>query len=380
MIATVWPNVYLNTWFDTFHESQLPFPRDVIPHPFIHQLTILFGLLGLGPTLIALYGAFVSARRVVREPRSTADLGMWILALGTVSAFVLFSIRIPTWAALKASYLFGLSLPYAFFLVRGSESLRGVGLGAMAPLWIGLLAVATTYVFATGRPPGLMRRDFDSMQMHQVRAHFGDFEATRLIFRFDAPQRNYVEARAAVEIFDDNPQGAIRFYRRAGQMEASDPGQERWWLNRLAVAHALADQPERARLLLDQALELGIHEEMLVNRAALRIANDDWAGAERDLQAAIERAPALPPAWIDLAVVQDHLGKHDDAAKSAARAEEVRSLAPRGFPYGVGNGFLHGSGAGQRFMLIVDSEGAASLYRPPRARNHQRRVEPSRGE
>lgn len=371
MIRTVWPNVYLNTWFDTFHESQLPFPRDVIPHPFIHQLTILFGLLGLGPSLIALYGALLSGRRALRERDNTVDLGMWILGLGTVSAFVLFSIRIPTWAALKASYLLGLSLPYAFFLARGSLSLRRFGLGAMAPLWIGLLALATTYVFAAGRPPGLMRRDFDSMQMHQIRAHFGDFRATRQVFRIDAPQRSYVEARAAAELFDGNPKGAIRFYRRAGQMEASDPGHERWWLNRLAVAHALADEPERAHLLLDRALGLGIHEEMLVNRAALRSADSDWAGAERDLRAAIDLAPALPPAWINLAVVQAHLGDPEAAAESRARAEEVLALAPRGFPYGVGNGFLHDSGAGQRFMLVLDAEGHASLYRPPRARNRK---------
>ena len=376
MIHAVWPNTYLNVWFDTFRESQLPFPRDVTPHSFIHQLTIFFGLMGLVPSLVALYGAGVSARRARQDPGNVIDVGMWILALGTLAAFMLFAIRVPTWAALKASYLLGLSLPYAVFLARGSESLgrRAPWLGVIAPVMSGLLAIAVAYVFATGRPPGLMRRDFDSMQMHSIRAHFGDYRATRLVFRMDAHQRSYIEARAAAELFDGQPGIAVRFYERAGRMELDDPTQQPWWLNRLAVANALDDRPERARQLIDEALEAGPLEEVLVNRAALRVMSGDLAGAEKDLQAALARAPMLPPAWTNLAVVLDRTGRSAEAAEARARAAETRARPPRGFPYGVGNGYLYDSGAGQRFLLVLEegkgSPGPAlALYRPPRARN-----------
>lgn len=374
MLHAVWPTVYLNVWFDTFRESQLPFPRDLFPHPFIHQLTLLFGFLGLVPTGVALLGAGVSARRAWRDPGHTVDAGMWILAAGTLAAFVLFSIRIPTWAALKASYLLNLSLPFAWFLARGTRTLwrRDAWLGGGVALWTGATALAVSYVFATGTPPGLMRRDFDSLQMHSVRAHFGHYETTRLRFGLDAPKRSYVEARAAAELLDGRPGVARRFYQRAGQMPIEDPDQRPWWLNRLAVANALDDHPERARLLLDEALEAGPRAELLVNRAALRARDGDWSGAESDLRAAVEQAPALPPAWANLAAVLEARGQGDQARQARERYQRSVTQAPRGFPYGVGNGFLYDSGAGQRFMLMLGDGGRLSLYRPPRARNRPR--------
>ena len=381
MIHAVWPNTYLNVWFDTFRESQLPFPRDIVPHPFIHQLTILFGLLGLVPTVVAIWGAAVAARRALRDPDGAIEAGMWILAAGTLLAFVLFAMRIPTWAALKASYLLNLSLPFAFFLAAGALDLwrRDRWLGAVVPVLVGVEALCASYVFATGKPPGLMRRDFDSMQMLSVRAHFGDFAPTRQVLRWDAPKRSYLEARAAAELLSGNPGLARRFYQRAGEMPLDDPADGPWWANRLAVATALDDRPERARRLLDEALAAKPLPELLVNRAALRARDGDWSGAEADLRAALEQAPTLPPAWSDLAVVLARQGRDDEASAARTRAGEVAWMPPRGFPYGVGNGFLYASGAGQRFMLLLEDEGpdptdpygglALALYRPPRARD-----------
>ena len=372
MIRSIWPNTYLNIWFDTFRESQLPFPRDITPYPQNHMLTIRFGLLGLLPTLIALYGAGVSARRVLAEPRNVIDAGMWILAGGTLSAFVLFSLLIPTWAALKASYLLNLSLPFAFFLARGTQGLwrRGRWLGAVTPAVLGAIALAGSYVFAAGHPPGMLPRAKDSLPMLSVRAHFGDYAPTRKRFRPNARRRSYLEARAAVELFDGKPRLASRFYDHAGQRQTDDPSQRPYWLNRLAVANALDDQPERARMLLDQGLAAGPFVELLVNRAALRAREGDWNGAEDDLRAAIAIAPALPPAWASLAVVLAHQSRDAEARAARDRYEEIADQPPRGFPYGVGNGFLYDFGAGQRFMLMLGPKGDLSLYRPPRARNH----------
>jgi tetratricopeptide (TPR) repeat protein len=379
LIRAVWPNTYLNVWFDSFRESQLPFPRDVIAHPFIHQLTIAFGVLGVVPTLVFLIGASVSARRAFADPRNTVDLGMLVLALGTTAAFTLFAIQVPTWAALKASYLLNLSLPFALFLARGTESLwrRSPWLGAAAPVAIGVLALATSYVFAAG-PVGMMRRDFDSMQMHSLRAHFGDFRASRIAFRADSPKRSYLEARAAAELFDGEAGTARRFYLRAARMTQDDPTQEPYFLNRLAVATALDGEPAHARRLLDSALAAAPLAELLVNRAVLRAEGGDFSGAEQDLREALELDPMLPPAWLDLAVVLARQGRGGEAAEARARGAEALETPPRGFPYGVGNGFLYDSGAGQRFMLVLEEgsskDGEAveriALYRPPRARNH----------
>jgi tetratricopeptide (TPR) repeat protein len=122
-------------------------------------------------------------------------------------------------------------------------------------------------------------------------------------------------------------------------------------------------------MLLDEGLETGALAELLVNRAALRTREGDGSGAETDLRAAIDLAPALPPAWANLAVVLEQSGRKADAAQARARFEQIKDQPPRGFPYGVGNGFLYDSGAGQHFMLMLGREGELSLYRPPRARN-----------
>jgi len=373
MLRAVWPNTYLNAWFDTFRESQLPFPRNMIPHPFIHQLTILFGFLGLVPTLVALYGAGICARRAFADRGSCLDLGMLVLAAGTLAAFVLFSIRVPTWAALKASYLLNGSLPFAFFMARGAASLarRDAWLGALPGAGMALVALATFLVMTSGL---LLRRDFDSQQMVSVIAHFGDFGPTRRVFRVDEPLRSHLEARAAAELYAGDPAAALRFYQHASRLPLRDPAQQPYYLNRRAVAIALEGRHERAIRMLDQALEEAPDfVEALVNRGVLAARTGDLAGAERDLRRAVELDASLAPAWWGLAEVLDRTSRSDDAAQARARAAEVAAKPPRGFPHGVGNGYLYDSGAGQRFMLRLGASGTLSLYRPARARNHPAR-------
>jgi len=381
MVHSVWANTYLNIWFDTYREGQLPLPRFPIWHPFVHQLTIFFGMLGLLPTAVALFGAFAAVRAAWRDPDDVPALAMLVLAAGSVTAFVLFAIRVPTWAALKASYLLNLSLPFAYFLSLGASKLaaRDRLLGLVAPIAVGVLAIAGTATFTTG---ALLRRHFDSHQMVSVDAHFGQFETTRELFRPDAPARSYLEARAAAELLDGNPALARRFYIHAERMPLKDPKEEPYWVNRLAVATALARQLDVARKLFDEALAEQSIPELLVNRGALRIFTGDWDGGESDLRAALDLDSTLPPAWQDLAVVLSLRGDREGAAAAQARSDAEEETPPRGFPYGVGTGYLYDSGAGQRWMLTLsreESEAAAdgrlklALYHPHRARNHSPR-------
>jgi len=316
MLHAVWPTTYLNAWFDTFHESQLSFPRDLTRQPFTHQMSILFGILGFVPTLVALYGAGLSARRALRDPRNTLDLGMLILAVGALASFALFAILVPIWPALKASYLLNLSLPFAFFTARGAEAWasRNAWLGALPGLGIGSLAIAVLLVFTSGL---IFHRDFHSEQIASIAAHFGNFGPTRSFYRFDAGQRNALEARAAIV------------------------------------------KPD--------------FQEALVNRGALSAQQGDLAAAAADLRAALDIDPSLPPAWTNLAVVLAHQGLEREAANARERAAAAEAEPPRGFPYGVGNGFLLGNGAGQRFMLVLsDDANSLALYHPARSRLSRR--------
>jgi tetratricopeptide (TPR) repeat protein len=336
-------------------------------------MAILFGILGFVPTLVALYGAGLSMRRALRDPGNTFDLGMLILAAGALASFALFAILVPTWPALKASYLLNLSLPFAFFTARGAEAWasRNVWLGALPGLGIGSVAIAVVLVFTSGL---IINRDVDSEQMASVTAHFGDFGPTRNSYRLDAHRRDDLEARAAVELFDGNPAVARLFYFRAALMPLRNASQRDYFENRIGVAAALDGAPERARMRFDNALggtpEL---QEALVNRGALSAHQGDLAAAAADLRAALNIDPGLPPAWTNLAIVLAQQGREQEAAIARKRAAAAEAEPPRGFPYGVGNGYLHGNGAGQRFMLVLsDDAGSLALYHPARSRLSRR--------
>ena len=298
---------------------------------------------------------------------------MLLLAAGTLAAFVLFAALVPTWAALKASYLLNLSLPFAFFTARGAMAWgsRNTWLGGLPAFGIGFAAIAVVLVFSSGLT---IRRDFDSEQMASVMAQFGNFGPTRNVYRLDAFQRSNVEARAAVELFDGKATEANRFYARAAAMPLRDPTQRVYFQNRRGVAAALAGSPERAWTHFDDALGgKPKFQEALVNRGALSARRGDLAAAAADLRAALELDPKLSAAWMNLAVVLTRQGHELQAADAREQAAEAQAEPPRGFPYGVGNGYLYDNGAGQRFMLVLSDDAASlALYRPARS-HHPRR-------
>jgi tetratricopeptide (TPR) repeat protein len=347
MLDAVWPTAYLNVWFDTFREGQLPFSPDLTPQPIVHKMAILFGILGFVPTLVALFGAGSSARRALRDSSSCLDLGMLILAAGTLASFALFATLVPTWAALKASYLLNLSLPFAFFTARGAAAWasRNPWLGALPGLGSGSVAIAVVLVFSSGL---IIHRDIDNEQMASVAAQFGDFGPTQKTYRL--------------------------FYFRAALMPLRNASQRDYFENRIGVAAALDGAPERARMRFDNALAgTPDLQEALVNRGALSAHQGDLAAAAADLRAALDIDPSLPPAWANLAVVLARQGREPEAANARERASAAEADPPRGFPYGVGNGYLHGSGADQRFMLVLSEDaGSLALYHPARSRLSRR--------
>jgi tetratricopeptide (TPR) repeat protein len=135
-----------------------------------------------------------------------------------------------------------------------------------------------------------------------------------------------------------------------------------------AVAAAMAGQYEEASRLVERALAQGEFAEALVNRGALRAQSGDLRGAEADLRRALELSPRLPSAVRNLATVFTRQGEAEAGARELLRAEELALAAPRGFPYGIGNGIGLGS---RRFTLILDGD-RLTLYQPARKRVGER--------
>ena len=359
LLHSVWGTLYLNVWADTYRES------DVEPTPELEtrerRVTSLMALLGLLPTALAGGGAILAALDLRSGRRRTAYLPLLLLSAAGLAAFVRFSWGMPTWAALKASYLLPLSLPYAAFLCRGVEALAARGGGAWrwaAPAALTGVCLAAGVVATAGL---VLPRRADSPAAGAVHFYFGEYDAARrsyqrLIGLTDYPVA-WLDNLAAVELADGDPQRARRLYARAVSLERSRGGVRPYRAGQLAVATALAGDLAGARALLDETLAEAPRAELRANRGAIRAQLGDLEGAEADLRAALDDAPALVPAWRNLAWVLARSGGAEEAQRVRERAAREACRAPRGYPYGVGTGEVLEWGVGRRWLLRLDAEG-----------------------
>ena len=151
MYRSVWGSAYVNTWADLYRESDVA--RALEAEREQRRSTTLLALLGLLPTGLALAGAGLALRDVARGRRRALWPAPLLVSAATLGSFALFAWRVPIWSALKASYLLGLSLPFALFLARAFEELlergRRGACTALAALLAGI-ALATSVVAVDG--------------------------------------------------------------------------------------------------------------------------------------------------------------------------------------------------------------------------------------
>jgi hypothetical protein len=115
LLHSVWGSTYVTLWFDG-HRTFLP--RDDVA---VHRIGTLILLLGLLPTLGFAIGLAKGIRRALFSGRNP-DTPLVILVLLTLAGYVLFTWRNPWFAAIKGTYLLGISIPFAYY---ASETLTG---------------------------------------------------------------------------------------------------------------------------------------------------------------------------------------------------------------------------------------------------------------
>jgi tetratricopeptide (TPR) repeat protein len=371
MLHSIWGTAYAGMWvhLDAEHSGMVPMTSRALL------------LLGLLPAALAAFGLGISLQTAWRDPDASVDTTLLILTGVGLCAFVGFAYRVPTFAALKATYLLNLSAAYAFFLARAVAAL------AARPSWriVCVSAVTAPALVAAGayaRGPGAFPDE--TVQMAPVRAHFGDWQGASAIYHRElavavapgdsaAPRRNpfwLMEMVGAMELLGENAARAYAIYDESFQQRPIDESRgvvrgrgSPYVVNRLAVAAALAGDRARARELLDAVLADHSLPEPLSNRAALLALAGDLPGAEADLRAALEMQPGLAAAVHNHAWILERRGdaRADTLFDEARRAAE---RAPRDYPYGAGDG--RGLNT-QRFMLVLEGAGV-ELYRPARAR------------
>ena len=367
LLRSVWASVYLNTWFDTYRASQLARWELVPPNDYpIHRETLILATLGVIPTALAVWGGFGMLRRARRDATARVDTTLaWVAAAG-LAFFVAFTLRVPTWAAVKASYLLALALPFGWALSTGIEAALAGGAAARVMGRVGQGAVATSarvtsVVFASDL---VYPSQPDQRDIHALRAYFGDFDSARRWLEEPGvrEQRHAVEVVAFAEIAAGRPERATELLRSvAGGMVSPE------FVNALGVATALSGHTREAIAVLARGVSAGGPAELRINLAAARAIAGDWLGARRDLEHALGRRPDIAIGWLDLAIVQAKLGDGAAAERSASRGRALLQRSPRGFPYGIGDGGLDSAGRGERWLLQLLASGESlrlALYRP----------------
>jgi tetratricopeptide (TPR) repeat protein len=357
LIHSVWGTLYVSVWADVFREADSERALDV--ERGAHPSWSLIALLGLLPTALAFLGAALAARDVAAGRRRGVYVPMLATFVLSLVAIALYSFDVPRWPAVKAAYVFTLSLPFAAFLARSVEAVLERGARAGAAL-IGALAAIAATAAAVNTIGLVLPRRADSPATGAVRYHFGEYDAARALYTRLIATTGYpvawLDNLAAVELADGHPDRARRLYARAVTLEHAAGRDKPYRRGQLAVALAVDGERAEAIALLDALLATQALPELFANRGALRAAIGDLEGAQTDLRSALSTDASLVPAWLHLARVQGALSHEGDAREARASAARAACRAPRGFPHGVGSGELLEWGVGRRALLLWNDD------------------------
>jgi hypothetical protein len=145
LVRSVWGGTYATLWFDA-HYHFLPRPT-----PGLVQWGATLTGLGLVPTAAFAIGVARGIRRALQGAQGP-DLPL-LLVLGlTLLGYVAFTYRNPWFPTAKASYLLGLSFPFAYYAseVLADWTRPGRLWGALTRFWLGFLAGVIVLTFSHG--------------------------------------------------------------------------------------------------------------------------------------------------------------------------------------------------------------------------------------
>jgi len=331
MIHSIWGSAYGQTWADVRSSW------DDVEQSRVRRARSLMLVLGLAPSLLALLGAALALRDALGGRRVRVYAPLFALTLVALGAFVVFAFQAPQFSALKSSYLLGLTLPFAVFLARGVEALRGFRFG---------LAAGATAVVVPAAAAALVHSHalvLPALQSHSAIGslvfYFGDLEGARAFFQArraetHIPPQIWASNLGAVELAAGYPSRAREFYRLYPSSRKKSP----FRTNAIAVSDALSGREHLALEGFSEATAAGAGAVGLANRGAVLASIGKPQAAATSLRAALERDPDLVPALHNLAEVLARMGRAEEASEARARADRAVRTGPRGYPYGIPDG------------------------------------------
>lgn len=144
LLHSVWGSTYVTLWYEG-HGHFLPQNEPAVTH-----LGTALLVLALLPTAAFGVGAVRAARRGFRNPYAP-EAPLVLLTLANLAGYVVFTWSNPWFATLKASYMLGMAIPFAYFAsdalsrwMRGSDD-RAVAIQVvLGALLVGICAAFTT--------------------------------------------------------------------------------------------------------------------------------------------------------------------------------------------------------------------------------------------
>jgi hypothetical protein len=143
LLHSVWGSTYITVWFDG-HRHFLPRSGVMLEH-----LGTAILLLGLVPTAAFAVGLARGARRLL-ESATGPDAVLVPLVAITLAGYVAFTWRNPWFVCVKASFLLGLCVPFAYYASDALASWTRPGRLRPTTVWValGLLALFVTATFS----------------------------------------------------------------------------------------------------------------------------------------------------------------------------------------------------------------------------------------
>jgi tetratricopeptide (TPR) repeat protein len=320
-VGGVWDGLYATLWGDALLGSV----SDVAVRPPWSDFGLAAGmLLALLPTVAILVGAAIGLARIVRAPRPI-DLLIGGTAAAGLFALVLFSLKVPAYAQVKAFYALPAAGALVVALALGVERLAGRAPGWRGRIVFALLAVFAANAYATYWIDG-----------RSARAWARPLELARLA---EPTQRDERELRAALALDPRDRASWVALERLLAAAPAGQPVDPLRGpgaaalpapaLVGLARLQQLEGRPERAQQLLSAAIARDpLAAEPWFLRAAWRAEGDSDA-AIADLRSALRADPHHQRAHAELARLLEARGDTEEAKRQATFADRLKDPGKR---------------------------------------------------
>ena len=260
--------------------------------PWNYDLMNAGYLLALVISALFITGLVIALARFIRQPKLE-----WFVLLGLVGIFVLgiiyMSLRVPSYAQVKAFYAFPALVPFSALVAVGWNRLGRKHRALRAALWV-ILLVWTMTVYAAfwirsdNPETHRLRGSFQITQQHYAEAAASLSEALRL--KPDDAETHYFLAEALNN--QNEKVEAIRHYREAVRLDpdATDSMNDLAWMLATSNDSGIRNGDEAVRLA-ERACELTQYREtMMVGTLAAAYAE---AGRFEEAVATAQKACAL---------------------------------------------------------------------------------------